>query len=148
MIALTQPSCHNRLKSLNSFSVSLLVRQDGRLSEKRIVVDLLDQEIGDIGARDETASPVFPIDQCAVGAGSRSIRQDNRASNHPFERALADNLLLHVLVVVGTPEKEVKCRVVEKSALVAAVARAEAGQTDQPLDPGLFHRSDENARCL
>jgi len=24
MIALTQPSCHNRLKSLNSFSVSLL----------------------------------------------------------------------------------------------------------------------------
>lgn len=24
MIALTQPSCHNRLKSINSFSVSLL----------------------------------------------------------------------------------------------------------------------------
>src|SRR5580704_16506204 len=29
MIALTQPSCHNRLKSINSFSVSLL---DGNLA--------------------------------------------------------------------------------------------------------------------
>jgi transposase len=37
MIALTQPSCHNRLKSLNSFSVSLLVdtRQQPGATKRR-----------------------------------------------------------------------------------------------------------------
>ena len=41
-----------------------------------------------------------------------------------------------------------ECGVVEQSPLVSAVSGAEAGQTDQPLDPCLFHRGDEDARCL
>jgi hypothetical protein len=46
MIALTQPSCHNRLKLLNSFSVSLLV-QGNRIKTVAKGKDQIDRSLAE-----------------------------------------------------------------------------------------------------
>jgi hypothetical protein len=60
MIALPQPSCHNLLKSLNSFSVSLLDRGASQFLTEQLQVglvgDLYNQVSGDSGSGDKVGS--------------------------------------------------------------------------------------------
>ena len=72
--------------------------------QKGVVVDLLDEEIGPVGARDEPACPVARIGQRAIGVSLRPIGQDHGTHDHPVELAPADDALLHVLVVVDAPQ--------------------------------------------
>ena len=54
---------------------------------KGVVVDLLDEEIGHIGARDKPACPGAWIDQRAIGVRPRPIGQDHGTHDHPGELA-------------------------------------------------------------
>jgi hypothetical protein len=55
MIALPQPSCHNRLKSLNSFSVSLLVFNSATLGNEAPIL-----------AHDTEHGPAYRMRACAL----------------------------------------------------------------------------------
>src|SRR6516225_3655027 len=80
-------------------------RQHRCLAQKGIILDLLNEEIRHVHARDESACPVARIDQRAISVRLRAIGQDHRARNHPVELAPADDALLHVLVVIDAPHK-------------------------------------------
>jgi hypothetical protein len=67
--------------------------------QKGVVVDLLDEEIRYVGARDEPACPAARINQRAIGVRLRPIGQDHGTHDHPVELAVADDAFLHVLVV-------------------------------------------------
>ncbi|SRR5258708_37348032 len=105
--------------------------------QKGIIVDLLDEKIRHVGARDEPACPVARIDQRAIGVGLRPIGQDHGPDDHPVELAPADDEFLHVLVVIDTSQHQVKSHVIKKSTAAAAVASPEARHADQPLDLSL-----------
>jgi hypothetical protein len=52
------PAPREKAPSTSPGSASFLsARQHGRFPKVRILIDLLDQEVGDIGARDETDAP-------------------------------------------------------------------------------------------
>src|SRR5215471_4705635 len=75
-----------------------------RLMQKCVVVDLLDEEIRHVGARDEPTCPIARIDQRAIGLSLRPIGQDYGTHDHPLELAPADDTFLHVLVVIDAPQ--------------------------------------------
>src|SRR5215469_1847578 len=110
-----------------------LAYEHWRLMYKGVVVDLFDEKICHIGARDKAACPGAWIDQRAIGARPRPIGQDHGTHDHPVELAIADNSFLHVLVVIDAPQQQTKRHVVKKPAAAAAVARPEARYADQPL---------------
>src|SRR6266545_6154448 len=62
-------------------------REHRRLMQKGVVVDLLDEEIRYVGARDEAPCPAARIDQRAIGVRLRPICQDHGTHNHPVELA-------------------------------------------------------------
>ena len=74
-----------------------------RLMQKGVVVDLLDEEIRHVGARDEPACPIARIGQRAIGVSLWPIGQDHGTHDHPLELAPADDPFLHVLVVSHDP---------------------------------------------
>src|SRR5262249_20368701 len=88
--------------------------------QKGIVINLLDKEIRDVGARDEAATPVAWIDQRAIGVCLRPIGQDHGTHDHPVELAIADNSFLRVLVVIDAPQ-QTKRHVIKKPTAAAAV---------------------------
>jgi hypothetical protein len=63
-------------------------RERRRLMQKGIVINLLDEEIRDVRARDEPACPVARIDQHAIGVRLRPIGQDHGAHNYPVSLLL------------------------------------------------------------
>src|SRR5262250_2754622 len=99
-----------------------------------VVVDLLNEEIRHIRARDEPARPVAWIDQRAVGVRLRPIGQDYGTHDPPVELAPADYSFLRVLVVIDASHQQMKPQVIKKPAMAAAFARPEACHADQPLD--------------
>jgi hypothetical protein len=94
--------------------------------QKGVAVDLLDEEIRHVGARDEPACSAARIDQRAIGVRLRPIGQDHGTHDHPVELARADDAFLHVLVVIDAPQQQMKRRAIKKPAADAAVARPEA----------------------
>jgi hypothetical protein len=102
------------------------LRSSFRLMQKGVAVDLLDEEIRHVGARDEPACPAARIDQRAIGVRLRPIGQDHGTHDHPVELAPADDAFLHVLVVIDAPQQQMKRRAIKKPAAAAAVARPEA----------------------
>src|SRR6266481_7421520 len=98
--------------------------------QKGVIVDLLDEEIRYVGARDEPACPAAGVDQRAIGVRLRPIREDHGTHDHPVELAAADDAFLHVLVVIDAPQQQMKRRIIKKPAAAAAVARAEARYAD------------------
>ena len=68
-----------------------------RLVQKGVVVDLLDEEIRHVGARDEPACPIARIGQRVIGVSLWPL-------------APADDTFLHVLVVIGAPQEQMKRR--------------------------------------
>ena len=81
--------------------------------QKCVVVDLLDEEIRHVGARDEPTCPIARIDQRAIGLSLRPIGQDHRTHDHPVELAPADDAFLHVLVVINAPQEQMKRQVIK-----------------------------------
>ena len=81
-----------------------------RLMQKGVVVDLLDEEIRHVAARDEPACPVARIGQSAIGVSLRPIGQDHGTHDPPVELAPADDTFLHVLVVIDAPQEQMKRR--------------------------------------
>jgi hypothetical protein len=81
-----------------------LAREHRRPIQKGVVVDLLDEEIRYVGARDEPACPAARIDQRAIGVRLRPIGQDHGTHDHPVDLAPADDALLHILVVIDAPQ--------------------------------------------
>jgi len=79
-----------------------------RLIQEGVVVDLLDEEIRHVGARDEPACPATRIDQRAIGVRPWPIGQDHGTHDHPVELAPADDTFLHVLVVINAPQEQMK----------------------------------------
>src|SRR5207247_5837538 len=79
-------------------------REHRHLMQKRIVINLLDKEIRDVGARDEAATPVAWIDQRTIGVCLRPIGQSHGTHNHPVKLAPTDDPFLHVLVVIDAPQ--------------------------------------------
>jgi len=84
-----------------------------RLMQKGVVVDLLDEEIRHVGARDEPACPATRIDQRAIGVRPWPIGQDHGTHDHPVELAPADDTFLHVLVVINAPQEQMKRQVIK-----------------------------------
>jgi hypothetical protein len=76
--------------------------------QKGVVVDLLDEEIRYVGARDEPPCPAARIDQRAIGVRLRPIGQDHGTHDHPVELAPADDAFLQVLVVIDAPQQQMK----------------------------------------
>src|SRR5437868_3102426 len=105
--------------------------------QKGVVVDLLDEEIRYVGARDEAPCPAARIDQRAIGVRLRPIGQDHGTHDHPVELAPADDALLQVLVVIDAPQQQMKRRTTKEPAAAEAVACPEARHADQPLDVSL-----------
>jgi hypothetical protein len=71
---------------------------------KARIVDLCDEEVRYIGARDEPGGPVARIDQHTICARARPVGQDGRTNNRPAEPAPADDLTkptLDLSVIVG-----------------------------------------------
>src|SRR5262249_54219879 len=101
--------------------------------QKGVVVDLLDEEIRHVGARDEPACPVARIGQRAIGVSLRPTGQDHGTHDHPLELAPADDASRHVFVVKAAPKEQMNRRKKKNPAVAAAVARPEAGHADQPL---------------
>jgi len=79
--------------------------------QKGIVINLLDQEIRHVRARDEPASPVARIDLRAIGI--RPIGQDHGTHDHPVELAPTDDPFLHVLVGIDAPQWQMKRHVMK-----------------------------------
>src|SRR5262249_34985495 len=113
------------------------------LMQKGGAVDLLNDEIRHVGARDEPAHPVARIDQCAIGVRLWPICRYYGRHDLPVELAIADDPFLHILVVVDAPQQQMQHGVIKKSAMAAAVASPEACHADQPFDVILLHRGDE-----
>ena len=78
--------------------------------QKGVVLDLLDEEIRYVRARDEPPCPAARIDQRAIGVRLRPIGQDHRTHDHPVELARTDDAFLHVLVVIDAPQQQMKRR--------------------------------------
>jgi hypothetical protein len=78
--------------------------------QKGVIVDLLDEEIRYVGARDEPPCPAARIDQRAIGVRLRPICQDHGTHDHPVELAPANDAFLHVLVVIDAPQQQMKRR--------------------------------------
>src|SRR6266567_9387803 len=87
-----------------------LAREHRRLMQKGVVVDLLDEKIRHVGARDEPACPIARIGQRAIGVSLWPIGQDHGTRDHPRELAPADDTFLHVLVVINAPQQQMKRR--------------------------------------
>src|SRR5262249_12921940 len=79
-------------------------REHRRLMQKGIVINLLDKEIRDVGARDEPARPGAWIAQRAIGVSLRPIGQDHGTHDHPVKLAPTDDPFLHVLVGIDAPQ--------------------------------------------
>ena len=75
-----------------------------RLMQKGTVVDLLDEEICHVGARDEPACPATRIDQRTIGLRLRSVGQNHGTRDHTVELAPADDAFLHVLIITDAPQ--------------------------------------------
>src|SRR5262249_25317552 len=103
--------------------------------QKSVVVDLLNEEIRHIRARDEPARPVAWIDQRGLAVRLRPSGQDYGPPDPQVELAPADYSFLRVLVVIAA-----------SPAMAAAFARPEACHADQPLDVSLLHHGDEHPR--
>ena len=92
-------------------------------------------------------SPLVSIGEYAVGPGSRPTRQQARTGDHPVEHAVADDLFLHILVVVDALQEErEQDGAVKKATLIATVSGADPRHGDEPLDLGLCHQVDEDAQ--
>ena len=76
--------------------------------QKGVVVDLLDEEIRYVRARDEPPGPAARIDQRAIGVRLRPISQDHGTHDHPVELAPADDAFLQVLVVIDAAQQQMK----------------------------------------
>jgi hypothetical protein len=66
-------------------------REHRRLMQKSVVVDLLDEEIRHVGARDESACPAAWINQRAIRARLRPVGQNHGTHDHPVELTSADD---------------------------------------------------------
>src|SRR5215510_11864784 len=66
-------------------------REHRRLMQKGVVVDLLDEKIRHVGARDEPACPAARIGQRAIGIRLRPIGQDHGTHDHPVKLAPTDD---------------------------------------------------------
>src|SRR5215831_1511390 len=117
------------------------------VKEKGVVVDLLDEEIRHVGARDEPACPVARIGQRAIGVSLRPIGQDHGTHDHPVELAPTDDALLYVLVVIDTPQQQVKSHVIKKPAVAAAITGASnsPSASASPMPPPLTLFSNASA---
>jgi hypothetical protein len=70
--------------SRNPAAAALASAREHRcLMQKSIVVDLLNEEICYVGARDEPACPATRFDQCAICISLRPIGQDYGTHDHP-----------------------------------------------------------------
>ena len=101
-------------------------REHRRLMQKGVVVDLLDEEICHVGARDEPACPIARLGQRAIGVSLWPIGQDHGTHDHPLELAPADDTFLRVLVVIDAPQQQMKPQAIKKPTVAATVARPEA----------------------
>src|SRR5262249_75430 len=101
-------------------------RKHRRLMEKGVVVDLLDEEIRYVGARDEGPCPGAGSDQGGIGVRLWPIGQDHGTHDHPVELAPTHNALLQVLVVIDAPKQQMKRGTTKEPAAAEAVARPEA----------------------
>ena len=72
--------------------------------QKGTVVDLLDEEIRYVGARDEPTCPATRIDQRAIGVRLWPVGQNHGTHDHPVELAPADNAFLDVLIIIDAPQ--------------------------------------------
>src|SRR5215468_7956849 len=113
--------------------------------DKGVVVDLLEEEIRHVGARDEPTCPTARINYRAIAVRFRSIRQDY-GTRSPSRAWSAEHTFLHVLIVVDATQQQVERRPIKKAAVSTAIARPEARHADQPLDLRLLHRGDEDSR--
>ena len=100
--------------------------------QKGVVVNLLDEEIRHVGARDESACPVARIDQRAIGTRLMAIGQYYGTHDHPLEVAPADDALLHVLVIIDASQQQMERRAVKKPAAATAVASGLSPRLNAP----------------
>ena len=65
----------------------------------------LHEEVRNVSPADLIGAPLGRVEEGAVAARRRAVRQETGANDGPVEAALADDLLLHVLVVIDAASR-------------------------------------------
>src|SRR5262249_52425683 len=94
--------------------------------QKGVVVDLLDEEIRHVGARDEPACTTAGLRQRAMGVSFCPFGQDQGPHDPPVNLPPADNTFLPALVVIAAPQQKINPPTKKNPAVAATVARPEA----------------------
>jgi hypothetical protein len=89
-----------RLGAIKRFPAVEFADYERRLAEMQETLQRVQQAYL---SRDEAVAPCFGPIQNLIAPSLRAVGQDSRASNNPIEAALADQLFLNVLIVVGAP---------------------------------------------
>jgi hypothetical protein len=125
---------------------SASVNEERRGSNQCAIVDLLDEEVCDIGATDNAKSPFLAHTQDAVATSRGAAGQKSRPHDGPVEPRGPNNPFLHVLVVIDPLQEQGKDDpIVEDAAMTAAVSGAKTRHRDEPLDPRGLHGVDQDA---
>lgn len=125
-----------------------LLDEHWRRLQIRVGLDLADHEIRDVCSRNEPVSPGRFVSEHAVSARLGRAGQNPRSRNDPIEIAALDDLLLHVLVRVGSPKNALEHDALQTTDGRATVACAIAGDADQAVNSTLCHRIDDDTRSV
>jgi len=129
---------------------TLLPTDSHRRSEISVVGQLLEHEIGDIGARDAVRpKKVAQVRPVTITAARRAIRQHRGPDNHPIDAAFCDQFFLPHFVPEneGQNQRDDEERV-KQAETSDAVADSERALADEARHIARFHRAQNVARAL
>ncbi len=109
-----------------------------------LIIDLSNQKVSDVGARDDPVTPLRRLAQGLVPPGSLSVGQDPGPCNRPLERTVFDQPFLLGLVRVGASEHDLEWQALEAADAGAAVTGPETSDADQPLQGLGSHGTQQN----
>src|SRR5258706_1760216 len=109
---------------------------------------ILDDESRDVRARNPPRTDALDVGQRAHQARRGSVGQRAGTNDGPIDVARAKLRFLPILVLVHRlHEQRLHNPVVEKAAVAAAVACADAGYANEPLDTVFRHRREQELRA-
>ena len=124
------------------------VDQYRRGAKKSSILDLFDKEIGDVCARYDSVPPFRWFAKHLVAPCSWTMQKHTGPGNRPIKAAFLDQLFLQALVVIGTAKNDLKRGALEETNARAAIARPKPSDANKAIDPFVFHRSNQHARCV
>ena len=115
-------------------SIEKSIDQHRSLTNVRPILDLSNEELGDVRARDDPVSPLGGIGNNLVASYRRSTCQNSRPRDRPILPALLDQTLLQTLVAIGSTKDDLERQPLQAADARAAIASSKTGHTDQTFD--------------